>query len=155
MEEFLNAVDTIQRKAPGRMIEEIERESKQVANLYKRRIRQVKLSGNLSRGTKAQKGVTLRDLAQQRKDYASSVYRTQKAPHFHLFEDGHRVVPRGKGKGVYGKKKNPKPYRRYPSKGGLSFVQGRHEFKRMIDQEEPRLQKRRERMVESIFRELM
>lgn len=155
MEEFLDALDVVQKKAPGRMIEEVEREGRQVANLYKRRIRPHKLSGNLSKGTKAQKGVSMRVLSQQRKDYANSVYRTEKAPHFHLFEDGHRVVPRGKGKGIYGQKKRAKPYKRYPDKGGLGKVKGKHEFDRMIDQESPRLQKRRERVIEKLFRELM
>lgn len=89
------------------------------------------------------------------KDYSNSIYRTKRAPHFHLFEEGHKVVPRGDGRGVYGMKKKAKPYKRYPSKGGVTVVSGQHIFDNMMRAEEPKLQKKREKMVDKIFEELM
>lgn len=156
MEEFLNAVDTIQRKAPGRMIEEVEREARQLTNVYKKALKPYEYTGNLRRGQKAQKGATKR-----RGDYASVVYRTRKAAHTHLFNDGHNVVPRGpdkktrKPKGMGTAKDGKTPIKQYQGKGGLSRVKGRNVLENTVRSEEPKLQKKRERMVEKIFRELM
>lgn len=154
VDEFVRKVNTIQQRAPGRIIDELERESRSIVRMYRKRIAPHKLSGNLSKGTKAQKGATVRKTSEG-KDYSNSIYRTKRAPHFHLFEEGHKVVPRGDGRGVYGMKKKAKPYKRYPSKGGITVVNGQHIFKNMMRAEEPKLQKKREKMVDKIFEELM
>ena len=52
-------------------------------------------------------------------------------------------------------KKKAKPYKRYSSKGGVTVVNGQHIFKNMMRTEEPKLQKKREKMVDKIFEELM
>lgn len=157
MDEFLAAVDTIQQKAPGRMIEELEREGRQVVRTYKAALRPYEYTGDLRRGQRSQKGATKRD-----NDYAVAVYRTRRAAHSHLFNDGHAVVPRGKdkrdrapkGQGT-AKKRGKIPIKQYPSKGGLSRVQGRNVLETTLNREEPKLQQKREQMVEKIFRELM
>lgn len=154
VDEFIRKVNTIQQRAPGRIIDELERESRSIVRMYRKRIAPHKLSGNLSKGTRAQKGASIRKTAEG-KDYVNNVYTTEKAPHFHLFEEGHKVVPRGDGRGVYGTKKKAKPYKRYPSKGGITVVNGQHIFKNMMRSEEPKLQKKREKMVNKIFEELM
>lgn len=154
VDEFIRKVNTIQQRAPGRIIDELERESRSIVRMYRKRIAPHKLSGNLTRGTQAQKGATIIKMAKG-KDYSNSVYRTKRAPHFHLFEEGHKVVPRGDGRGVYGMKKKAKPYKRYPSKGGVTVVNGQHIFDNMMRAEEPKLQKKREKMVNKIFKELM
>lgn len=154
VDEFVRKVNIIQQRAPGRIIDELERESRSIVRMYHRRIAPHKLSGNLSKGTRAQKGATVMKMLEG-KDYSNSIYRTKKAPHFHLFEEGHKVVPRGDGRGVYGMKKNAKPYKRYPSNGGITVVNGQHIFKNMMRAEEPKLQKKREKMVDKIFEELM
>lgn len=157
MDEFLAAVDTIQRKAPGRMIDELEREGRQVVNTYKRALRPYEYTGNLRRGQKSQKSATKRD-----NDYAVAVYRTRKASHTHLFNEGHNVVPRGPDRKLYRAKKGTgtardgkTPIKQYPSKGGLSRVQGRNVLETTLNREEPKLQKKREQMVEKVFKELM
>lgn len=154
VDEFVRKVNTIQQRAPGRIIDELERESRSIVRMYRNRIAPHKLSGNLSKGTRAQKGANVRKTTEG-KDYTNNVYTTGKAPHFHLFEEGHKVVPRGDGRGVYGMKKKAKPYKRYPSKGGITVVNGQHIFKNMMRAEGPKLQKKREKMVNKIFEELM
>lgn len=154
VDEFIRKVNAIQQRAPGRIIDELERESRSIVRMYRKRIAPHKLSGNLSKGIRAQKGATVMKMLEG-KDYSNSIYRTKKAPHFHLFEEGHKVVPRGDGRGVYGTKKDAKPYKRYPSKGGVTVVNGQHIFDNMMRSEEPKLQKKREKMVNKIFEELM
>lgn len=154
VDEFVRKVNTIQQRAPGRIIDELERESRSIVRMYHKRIAPHKLSGNLAKGTRAQKGATVMKMLES-KDYSNSIYRTKRAPHFHLFEEGHKVVPRGDGRGVYGMKKKAKPYKRYPSKGGVTVVNGQHIFDNMMRAEEPKLQKKREKMVDKIFEELM
>ncbi len=154
VDEFVRKVNAIQQRAPGRIIDELERESRSIVRMYRKRIAPHKLSGNLARGTQAQKGATVMKTLEG-KDYSNSIYRTKRAPHFHLFEEGHKVVPRGDGRGVYGMKKKAKPYKRYPSKGGITVVNGQHIFKNMMRAEGPKLQKKREKMVNKIFEELM
>lgn len=154
VDEFVRKVNTIQQRAPGRIIDELERESRSIVRMYRKRIAPHKLSGNLAKGTKAQKGATVMKTLEG-KDYSNSIYRTKKASHFHLFEEGHKVVPRGDGRGVYGMKKKAKPYKRYPSKGGITVGNGQHIFKNMMRAEGTKLQKKREKMVNKIFEELM
>ena len=154
VDEFVRKVNAIQQRAPGRIIDELERESRSIVRMYRKRIAPHKLSGNLAKGTKAQKGATIRKIAGV-KDYSNSVYRTEKAPHFHLFEEGHKVVPRGDGRGIYGINQKATPSTRYPSNGGVTVVNGQHIFKNMMRAEEPKLQKKREKMVNKIFEELM
>lgn len=154
VDEFVRKVNAIQQRAPGRIIDELERESRSIVRMYRKRIAPHKLSGNLSKGTRAQKGASIRKTAEG-KDYVNNVYTTEKAHHFHLFEEGHKVVPRGDGRGIYGINKKAKPYKRYPSKGGITVVNGQHIFKNMMRAEEPKLQKKREKMVDKIFEELM
>lgn len=154
VDEFIHKVNIIQQRAPGRIIDELERESRSIVRMYRKRIAPHKLSGNLAKGTKAQKGATIRKIAGG-KDYVNNVYTTETAHHFHLFEEGHKMVPRGDGRVVYGTKKKAKPYKRYPSKGGVTVVNGQHIFKNMMRAEEPKLQKKREKMVNKIFEELM
>ena len=154
VDEFIRKVNTIQQRAPGRIIDELERESRSIVRMYRRRIAPHKLSGDLAKGTKAQKGADIRKTAEG-KDYTNNVYTTKKASHFHLFEKGHKVVPRGDGRGIYGMKKKAKPYKRYPSKGGVTVVNGQHIFDNMMRAEGPKLQKKREKMVNKIFKELM
>lgn len=154
VDEFVRKVNAIQQRAPGHIIDELERESRSIVRMYRKRIAPHKLSGNLSKGIRAQKGATVMKMLEG-KDYSNSIYRTKKAPHFHLFEEGHKVVPRGDCRGVYGTKKDAKPYKRYPSKGGVTVVNGQHIFDNMMRSEEPKLQKKREKMVDKIFEELM
>lgn len=154
VDEFVRKVNTIQQRAPGRIIDELERESRSIVRMYRRRIAPHKLAGDLAKGTKAQKGATVRKTSEG-KDYTNNVYTTKKASHFHLFEEGHKVVPRGDGRGIYGINKDAKPYKRYPSKGGVTVVNGQHIFDNMMRSEEPKLQKKREKMVNKIFEELM
>lgn len=156
MDEFLAAVDVVQQKAPGRLIEELEREAKQVVRVYKSALRPYEYTGNLRRGQKAQKGATKRD-----NDYATVIYRTRKAAHTHLFNDGHAVVARGpdkrgrKPRGQGTARDGKTPIKQYSSRGGVSRVQGRNVLDRTIASEEPKLQKKREQMIEKIFKELM
>ena len=156
MDEFLAAVDVVQQKAPGRLIGELEREAKQVVRVYKSALRPYEYTGNLRRGQKAQKGATKRD-----DDYATVVYRTRKAAHTHLFNDGHSVVARGpdkrsrKPRGQGTARDGKTSIKQYPSQGGLSRVRGRNVLDRTISNEEPKLQKKREQMIEKIFKELM
>lgn len=135
LDEYLDALDVCMRKAPGRCIEELRRESRQVVNAYRRRVKPHSITGNLAKGIKANKNIE----KQGDKYNAFIEDNYKKAPHFHLVERGHDLVKGGrKGRGgrVIGK------------------VQGKKYFEKTLEEEEPKLQKRRERELEKIFREL-
>lgn len=137
MDEFLDAIDTIQQKAPGRLISELERESRQVVSTYKRRVKPHRITGNLEKGIEFNK----KDIYVKNGDFESAIKdNLKKAPHFHLVERGHDQV-------VGGKK----------DKTGVVVgrVDGKFYFEQSLKEEEPRLQKKRERYIERILKELM
>ena len=137
MEEFIDAVDTIQREAPARLVKELRREGRQVVNAYKKRVKPHRHTGNLEKGIEFKKD----DVYMRGTDFEAEIKdNLKKAPHFHLVERGHDQVVGGKKgkKGVV-----------------VGRVDGKYYFDRTFDQEAPRLQKSRERYIERILKELM
>ena len=137
MDEFIDAVDTIQREAPGRLVKELRREARQVVNSYKKRVKPHRITGNLEKAIEFKKN----DVYVRGSDFEAEIKdNLRKAPHFHLVERGHdQVVGGRKGKtGVV-----------------VGHVQGRYYFENTLKAEEPRLQASRERYIERILKELM
>lgn len=136
MDEFIDAVDTIQREAPARLVKELRREARQVVNAYKKRVKPHRITGNLEKGIQFKKN----DVYVRGQDYEAEIKdNSKKAPHFHLVERGHdQVVGGRKGKkGVV-----------------VGRVDGKYYFERTLEQEAPRLQASRERYIERIMKEL-
>lgn len=137
MDEFIDAVDTIQRLAPARIVKELRRESRQVVNAYRKRVKPHRINGNLEKGIVFRKN----DVYVRGDDYESEIKdNLRKAPHFHLVERGHDQVVGGK-KGKTGVV--------------VGRVEGKYYFENTLKAEEPRLQASRERYIERILKELM
>lgn len=137
MDEFIDAVDTIQREAPARLVKELRREARQVVNSYKKRVKPHRHTGNLEKGIEFKKD----DVYMRGTDFDAEIKdNLKKAPHFHLVERGHDQVVGGKKgkKGVV-----------------VGRVDGKYYFEDTFDREAPRLQASRERYIERILKELM
>lgn len=136
MDEFLDALDTCMEKAPGRCMEELKSEGNSLARAYKKRIAPHRITGNLAKGMNFDKN----DIRKENGSYVGFIKNDdRKAPHFHLVEYGHDMVkggPKGGGGHVVG------------------HVKGKLYLAKTLAAEEKRLQKKRERAIEKILREL-
>lgn len=157
MDEFIDAVDTIQREAPGRLVKELRREARQVVNSYKKRVKPHAINHNLEKAIEFRKN----DVYIQNGEYEAEIYsNSRKAPHFHLVEYGHKQTKAAEWGGrlhAIGEGGKREPGLGSLKRGGVkvSRVYGKRYWRDIIEQESPRLQASRERYIERILKELM
>lgn len=138
--EFTNKIKLIQKKLPDKSINTIDKHSRRVTREYKKRVKSIKNTGNLSKGMRAMETMP------ESGDWVGGV--KSFAPHFHLIEYGHKVVPiksRGENKQGNGLKKKDKKGRK---NGGATHVPGRYYLRKSLGASEKLFRKDVEKMLE-------
>lgn len=118
--EFTEKIDRVSAELPDMAITVIDRQSNRIRREYRKRVRPVRITGNLSRRMRSMKAYP------EGKDWVGGV--KSYAPHFHLVEYGHRVVPI-KSRRVKPVNADAKPDNS-PRPGGTTYVRGRYYLKK-------------------------
>lgn len=131
-DEYIAKLKATERRAPGLVIAELEKEQRQIKSAYRKRVRTEAHIGN---GKKhLHNGLRHTPVEKVSGIYEGGVYNDpKKAPHYHLVERGHRKVIHGKTKGT---------------------VAGKFYFKRSVESLEPKIERQRRRMVQRMYEEL-
>lgn len=134
-DEFLQKLDAIERNAPGRIAEELNKEGKQIIRAYRKRVR---TEADIGKGKKhLHNGMDLIPAKRISTGWEAAVANNYlKAPHFHLVEHGHELI--------LGRL----------SRTRAGTVGGKKYFKRSVEAEEPRLRRQRFRWAYKAFEEL-
>lgn len=140
MTEFTDRLETVQKKLPDLAINTIDKHSRRITREYRKKIKPIRRTGNLSKGMRTMKAQP------ESGDWVGGV--KSYAPHFHLVEYGHRVVP------VKGRKKSSGNVvvRGVGKDGGRSsgkttFVPGRYYLKKTLGMSERLLSRDIEKML--------
>lgn len=136
--EFTDKVNLVSKKLPDMAITTIDRQSNRVVREYRKRVKPVKRTGNLSRGMRRMKAKP------EKGDWVGGV--KSYAPHFHLVEYGHKVVP------IKSRKKSSKESigtsEKRKAPGNATIVPGRYYLKKSLGSSESLFRKDVKDMVE-------
>lgn len=138
--EFTDRLETVQKKLPDMAINTIDKHSRRITREYRKKIKPIKRTGNLSKGMRTMKAQP------ESGDWVGGV--KSFAPHFHLVEYGHKVVPiksRSKGSPADGLKKKGEKYRK---NGNATYVPGRYYLRKTLGTSERLFRKDVEEMIE-------
>lgn len=136
--EFTEDLERVQRSLPDKAINTIDRHSRRVVREYRKRIKPIRKTGNLSRGMRSMKAQPEgNDWVGGNKSYA---------PHFHLLEYGHKVVPiKGRSKGWSSGTAKKDGYAR---PGNTAYVKGRYDLKKTLGMTERLFHKDVDKMIQ-------
>lgn len=131
---FTDELELIQRKMPDKAIVVIDRQANRIVREYRKMVKPIRRTGNLSRRMRPKKAHP------DGHDWVGGV--KSYAPHFHLVEYGHRMVPRGAS--GQRKKKSEKEIQRQSKK----FVRGKYYLKKSCGLSERLFTKDIDKMIE-------
>lgn len=137
-----NGMDKLQKEAPGKAIEVLDKAGNKVRREVKKAtpVGKTKKPNNKRLKNKWKLDPTIKENGVYTKKLRSN------APHFHLVERGHKVVPRKIRKG---RKAN-----RVQLKKGKSYVSGTYFFDKAMDSLEPEIYNMYEELIDTTMKEV-
>ena len=140
LDKFADKLKTVQKKAPGRIIDKYDKAAKDLKKKLKKAT-PYNPNGRYDGKPKTSKQHLRGRWKANRTRKTGGIYHTEvysTAPHFHLVERGHAVLKWG----------------RKPTKNGKSYVPGKFFFKKEIESLEPELNELPEKVIDEIFNDL-
>lgn len=145
MDAYLKKLDMIQKKAPGRLIEHLDKEGRKVVSEYRKTVRQNAYENPNKQKGHLRTGMKTTFTEKKNGNYEKGIYNdSKKAPHYHLVEYGHKLV-----KGTR------------PTKGALStqkvigVVKPKRYFYKSFVKSIHKIEKGREKLISKLYKELM
>lgn len=132
---MVQALDACQKHAPARIMDELEAEAKLIRRLYRKRVK-TEAKENTRTKKHLRLGMTYDQPEPDADGYKCEMYNNyKKAPHYHLVENGH-IMKSHSGKII-------------------GYVEGKKYFARSMEEAEPKIDKQRDKFVDTVFKEVI
>ena len=144
LDDYLKKLDMVQKKAPARIMDELDKEAKTIVRSYRKMIKVNAQENPKKKRNHLRNGMKYTETEKKQGEYEKGVFNdSKKAPHYHLVEHGHKLV-----KGKRGRKGEPSQQR------VIGQVKGKKYFFKTFTTLIPKIEKDREKLLNKAFKEL-
>ena len=131
LDDYLKKLDMVQKKAPARIMDELDKEAKTIVRSYRKMIKVNAQENPKKKRNHLRNGMKYTETEKKQ------------GPHYHLVEHGHKLV-----KGKRGRKGEPSQQR------VIGQVKGKKYFFKTFTTLIPKIEKDREKLLNKAFKEL-